>query len=793
MTRWSHIFLNAALLLAPLLFGMTEPWSSAIISFLLFLSLILYLRGTGKASYAPVYPPGTIPLFLILLYMLLQLIPLPPTWLRLLAPATWEKYSITIYLLDPDAWMPISLAPGLTILAILNFTACIATYLLTVQHCLEWKRRDVTVRAIAYFAFIYAVISILNYLAPNGKVLWFLRTWPVNGGWFGTYVNKNHYSGLMEMALPLLLAFFLTRRPATIHITLKEKIIAFFSMNQGPAFMMAGLYVITVAASIFICRSRTGMAVTIFSLIFFGILTKSHGGHKPYQGVLLAVIAILFLSMVTVTGWQPILDRFDAKTVEGELREGRPVTWLNSARIAGDFIATGTGFGTFISIYPSYQTNFKNKIFDHAHNDYLEFAIEGGAVSLTLMAIFLARLMITTWQFWKKRVNRCSVHIWAGSLTGIAAILMHSITDFNMHIGANRLWFFFLCGMAVAAAMGNSRYSKRIYLDSKGMTSAVTMAAITSLMAVCLVIYICLLTASFRTALCKVPANLKASTPERLEQCIRCMERSSITAPWNPDYHYIMGNMLLALRNGPQAIKEYINAIKLDPLKGIYLQQAGLTLDYYREPDKAEALLKAGIATNISKKGMYRNYAGWLFAKGRVTEGLRQVKQFLDIAPEQTEEMLTFMTLYGVNDMDMEHALPEKAAAYICYGNFLEKSGKKETALSIYKHAVTLAGQKQQPADARAFLTLARWYEKNRQYEDALDTLRHGVDLFPDNPYLKINMARLYEKIGVNYRAVEEYRRVLAIRPAMKWVRKRLQKLEQASEKHSIPGRKKQP
>jgi O-antigen ligase len=85
----------------------------------------------------------------------------------------------------------------------------------------------------------------------------------------------------------------------------------------------------------------------------------------------------------------------------------------------------------------------------YAHNDYLHLTAELGLllVPLLIFAIFA---------FYRKALtkldnpSRLLRGITLGAVSGITAILFHSLLDFNLHIPANALLFTFLAAIVVA-------------------------------------------------------------------------------------------------------------------------------------------------------------------------------------------------------------------------------------------------------------------------------------------------------------------------------------------------------
>ena len=52
------------------------------------------------------------------------------------------------------------------------------------------------------FGALYAFFALAQQLTPNGKVFWF-HTPRFHGSIYGSYVNRDHYAGLMEMLVPI--------------------------------------------------------------------------------------------------------------------------------------------------------------------------------------------------------------------------------------------------------------------------------------------------------------------------------------------------------------------------------------------------------------------------------------------------------------------------------------------------------------------------------------------------------------------------------------------------------------
>ena len=100
---------------------------------------------------------------------------------------------------------------------------------------------------------------------------------------------------------------------------------------------------------------------------------------------------------------------------------------------------------------PAYETLYDGKIVNHTHNDYLEAAAETGIVGILCCAWFLAMLF---WHSLRQVLRSDRSFAAALHLSGLIActgFLVHSMVDFNLHIPANALLFFWMAFLATAS------------------------------------------------------------------------------------------------------------------------------------------------------------------------------------------------------------------------------------------------------------------------------------------------------------------------------------------------------
>lgn len=121
-----------------------------------------------------------------------------------------------------------------------------------------------------------------------------------------------------------------------------------------------------------------------------------------------------------------------------------------------DLAPFGSGLGTFVQLYPSYEAaeTVGNTFVNHAHNDWLELLIETGAIGAVALGLFLLWFVRRSTAIWgTERTNalRC-----AG--TAIVALeLVHSLGDYPLRTAALSAMLALGCALMVAQGQSHVR------------------------------------------------------------------------------------------------------------------------------------------------------------------------------------------------------------------------------------------------------------------------------------------------------------------------------------------------
>ena len=391
---------------------------------------------------------ATLILLIFIAVPLMQLIHMPEQLLNLLSPGRSKlAREFALSGVDLDLSPTISLVRYETLLGLLSLCCYLLVFVLAYQNGEARTGRRFLSRSLIGLGLIEAVYGLMQYLAG-----WqYIYIYPKETGLAnatGTYINYNHFAGLLEMVLPFLLVQ-LRLEPA---IRNSQRRSGWKEFLSGPDFgrwmLRLGLFVVVFLALIF-SRSRSGIVAGTVGMILAASLAlpRSRGLLSVLPGV---AVAVLLLSYSLWIGISPVIGRFESVSKWTGVEQGRAIIWKDTLSLIRDFPVLGSGLGTYTSVSMHYQTAPGTVRYEHAHNDYLEFAADMGLPAALLL---FGSLWWLAWKTAGKSLTlaRSSEKRLAAACAGaMIALLVHSLTDFNLQIPANALIFSWIAGTAMA-------------------------------------------------------------------------------------------------------------------------------------------------------------------------------------------------------------------------------------------------------------------------------------------------------------------------------------------------------
>ena len=246
-----------------------------------------------------------------------------------------------------------------------------------------------------------------------------------------TYGNHNHLAGYLAMAIPLILGLFLT------------------GFKGGRLFIMIYITFLLITALV-LSLSRGGWASFLVSLAFmcFALITSKYFKRKRFlTALIVGFLTVAFIVLASTPVVERVRTMFEKE--EEASFSSRLVAWGGIVQMIKDYPLIGAGTGTFASVFTQYQPPGLKARFTMAHNDYLHLFSEVGLLLIPIIIWMIIALYKKGFQK-LKNPSRLVRGVTLGALTGIIAILFHSIADFNLHIPANAILFTILGALVVA-------------------------------------------------------------------------------------------------------------------------------------------------------------------------------------------------------------------------------------------------------------------------------------------------------------------------------------------------------
>ena len=301
--------------------------------------------------------------------------------------------------------------------AALRWVTLTAAFFLAYEGLRNRKIRQRSRTLLAAFGAAMALFALVQAYTSQGSYFWVFASGQPEV--FGPFQNPNNYAAFIELILPL---------------TLWEGL-------KRPRYRIAWLTMAgAMAASVVASGSRAGsvlVAVEIPAVFAAAFLSRQFPRREV--GAAFAKMAVVAALCLAATGWEtlglrlavtdPFLFRREMLQSAIAMVKARP--W------------TGFGLGTFPTVYPAYAVFDNGYYVNHAHNDWAEWAAEGGLPFLLLLgAIAIASSLAAIRSGWG---------------LGLVVVYVHALVDFPMQRTGLAIWVFVVGAMLAAEFFESQR------------------------------------------------------------------------------------------------------------------------------------------------------------------------------------------------------------------------------------------------------------------------------------------------------------------------------------------------
>jgi hypothetical protein len=108
----------------------------------------------------------------------------------------------------------------------------------------------------------------------------------------------------------------------------------------------------------------------------------------------------------------------------------------------------GCGLGNYGTAFLPFQTADLQSDYEYAHNDYLQLISELGIVGFSVFGTLMFLICRTVIRATANALDRRARYLGLACIGALAAIGLHSLTDFNLYIPANAFVLAWIAGIA---------------------------------------------------------------------------------------------------------------------------------------------------------------------------------------------------------------------------------------------------------------------------------------------------------------------------------------------------------
>ncbi|MDO6613509.1 O-antigen ligase family protein [Shewanella sp. 1_MG-2023] len=416
ISKYFIFFLCSLIIIAPLPLGSNRIWAWSILEFAVFSLACFHLAYCAKHE-KPILSFDwqktlLIPIVVMLVYLLLQVIGVIP------GIETVDAYQTTHQLLKT--------------LTYLIFVLLLSEYCKD-ERMLRWVVFSIILSGCFqafYGSFVYLLdldVSPVFHFAEGDKAR-------------GTFVYQNHFANYLALCLAIAVGWLISelntqRQAFEFRQAFLNALSTMFSRK-----LILRLAIILMIIGLILSRSRMGNAGFFTALIVVSVFAIFCYRRPP---ILLKplVISIIILDLIivgSIFGVEKVKQRIEDTSFASETRD---LVVIDSMPIIKDNWLTGTGGGSFYTIFPSYQPRPYSGFYDHAHNEYIQFSIEYGVIISAMLGLWVLYGLYLACKTMHKRNNKFYKGVAFGSAMAIVHMCIHNMVDFNLQSPANTLLF----------------------------------------------------------------------------------------------------------------------------------------------------------------------------------------------------------------------------------------------------------------------------------------------------------------------------------------------------------------
>ncbi len=256
----------------------------------------------------------------------------------------------------------------------------------------------------------------------------------------GSFVYQNHFANYLGLCLCIAFGWLVSElKTSSAKFDVREFVVSVLSTLFSRKLILR-LSIVIMVIGLVLSRSRMGnagffTALGLTSLIAIFIYKRQPRFFKPL------VMSIFILDLIIIGsmfGVDKVKQRIQDTSFASETRDQ---VVIDSLPIIKEHLLTGTGGGSFYTVFPAYQPQFYSGFYDHAHNEYIQFSIEYGVIVTGFLGLWVLYALWLACRTMYLRNNKLYKGIAFGCAMAIVFMLIHISVDFNLQSPANTLLF----------------------------------------------------------------------------------------------------------------------------------------------------------------------------------------------------------------------------------------------------------------------------------------------------------------------------------------------------------------
>ena len=439
-------FFLALVFWMPLPLGGNRVWATSIMEIWVFIltaftCFAIYKEKISLSHLSTVTKPVILLFSAFLLWCLIQILPLFP------GIGENEGLQFTSIAIDP-ARSSKSFILSITLALLLFLTLA----LINTKQKLAWLAYTIVLSGL--FQATYGSFMVLSGLEYS----FFFEKEAYRGSATGTFINRNHLAGYLEMCLAVGIGLMISKIGHNENHNLRDYLRSVLTFLLGSKVLIRIALIITCIGLI-LTHSRMGNSAFFGSLLFCGAIFILISKHAT-RGTIFFLTSIIVLDIILIGSWvgiEKVVDRIDDTSLQAEQRD-------EVARDTLTLIAkqpfTGIGGGNYFIALPSSKAEDTYLNYYHAHNDYLEITAEYGLIGTAILGSLLLYSLYLSIQVMRFRHSAIRLGMAFASFMGISSLLIHSTVDFNLQIPANAAMLVILVALSILPTTVKSRHKK---------------------------------------------------------------------------------------------------------------------------------------------------------------------------------------------------------------------------------------------------------------------------------------------------------------------------------------------